>query len=251
MLATLIRSSQITDTDTLYVLKCPEIAAKALPGQFVEVQPDPAGKFFLRRPISIFGCDGKETFSLLVHRVGQGTEYMMSWSEGTEVDVLGPLGNGFDPEFEGKVCLLVGGGIGAAPLGYLAEELIRRQKEVKMLFSPRRSAGLLETLSLPPGTEVQIARNRKDIPELLEKMLCGVHQIYACGPEGMLELVVQESLKRDIPCQLSMERHMACGIGICLGCAIAVHTENKVVYKKVCKDGPVFEAKEVAFHEKP
>ena len=82
-------------------------------------------------------------------------------------------------------------------------------------------------------------------------VLNGVDRIYSCGPEGLLETLADKANAIDVPCQLSMERKMGCGFGICVCCAIAIYTEDGLTYKKVCKDGPVFSSKEVSFHEKP
>ena len=251
MVARLVRSCQVTARDTLYEFNCPELAVEAKPGQFVEVALGEDGGPFLRRPISIFDCDGKSRFSLLVRTVGRGTQGMTSWKTGREVDVLGPLGNGFSwPEKAGS-CVLVGGGIGLAPLAYLARKLLKDGWEVHMLFSPQREAALLNVLPQKEKLKIRCAENRTQLPEIFEKMLPGADCVFACGPEGMLEIVAGKTVEKNVACQLSMERHMACGIGICLGCAIAVRTPAGLTYQKVCKDGPVFQAEEVSFHEQP
>ncbi len=253
MIARLIQSRRITARDTLYEFDCPELARKAAPGQFVELalgEGEGEGSF-LRRPISIFDCDGERRFFLLVRTVGRGTQAMTGWKPGREVDVLGPLGNGFSwPESAG-VCVLVGGGIGLAPLTYLARRLLETGWTVRLLFSPRREDELLDALPQREKLEIRCAENRTQLPVILEEMLAQADCVFACGPEGMLETVAVKTMQRDIPCQLSMERHMACGIGICLGCAIAVRTPEGLTYQKVCKDGPVFRAEEVSFHEQP
>ena len=252
MLTTLLEQRQITERDTLYVFDCPELAKKARPGQFVELKLTDSAEPFLRRPISIFDSDGERTFTLLVRTVGYGTKYMTRWVSGTEVDVIGPLGNGFSWEESWESCIIVGGGIGLAPLNYLARVLTREGKKVRLLFSPRRDAQLLDSLPEKETLETFCSENRAGVCPVLEKMLeeptdC----IYCCGPEGMLEAVGEYAVEHDIACQLSVERRMGCGFGICVGCAIAIRTERGVVYKKVCKDGLVFRAEEVSFHEEP
>lgn len=248
MKAELIKKQTITGKDTLYIFRCPEIAEKALPGQFVEVKL--SGEFFLRRPVSIFDCDGSETISLLVRSVGKGTEYMLSLEEGTVLDILGPLGKGFSLPTDPGKCLLVGGGIGLAPLYYLAKCLKKQGNEVQLFFSPRRDAQLLDAVERDLLPTV-IAENRKDIADRLPHSIDGMQYVFSCGPEGLLEQTARECIKKDISCQVSMERRMGCGIDLCKGCVVAVYTENGLEYKKACCDGPVFDAKEVAFHEKP
>ena len=252
MLAKLLERHRVTDRDTVYVFECPELARKARPGQFVELKLTDSAEPFLRRPISIFDADGERTFTLLVRTVGRGTEYMTRWIPGTEVDVLGPLGNGFSWDKSAQSCILVGGGIGLAPLNYLARELVREGRRVRLLFSPTRDADVLDSLPERERLEVFCSENRAAVCPTLSGMAEEpTDAIFCCGPEGMLEAVGTFAMERGISCQLSVERRMGCGFGICVGCAIAIRTEHGVVYKKVCKDGPVFRAEEVSFREEP
>lgn len=253
MLAKLLERRAVTKRDTLYCFECPELARKAKPGQFVELLlNDASADPFLRRPISIFDCDGEKTLTLLVRTVGRGTEYMTRWEPGTGVDILGPLGHGFHWAESDKRCLLIGGGIGLAPLNYLARVLLAEGKQVELLFLPKRDDALLAALPCREELTIHFAENRGAVGGVLDALLnAGTDRVFCCGPEGLLEAVAAGTLERGVPCQLSMERRMACGIGICLGCAIAIRTGDGVTYKKVCKDGPVFEAEEVAFHEEP
>ena len=248
MKAELLCKKIITGKDTLYVFRCPEIAASAKPGQFVEVKLSDA--FFLRRPISIFDSDGAETLSLLVRTVGRATEYMLTLEEGMQVDILGPLGNGFAIGGSAQNCLLAGGGIGLAPLYYLARCLKQQGKNVQLFFSPKRDAQLLQAIDTE-AFPVTVAENRKDIADQFPGLLESADIVYSCGPEGLLEYVAAETVQKGVPCQLSMERRMGCGIDLCKGCVVAVRTEQGLEYKLACHDGPVFEAKEVAFHENP
>ena len=125
MLATLLETRPVTGRDTCYIFHCPAIAQTARPGQFVELKLTEGFQTpFLRRPISLFDTDGKETFSLLVRSVGQGTEWMRTWTPGRTVDVLGPLGRSFRWTPDMRTCVLVAGGIGLAPMGLLARRLL-------------------------------------------------------------------------------------------------------------------------------
>lgn len=242
----------VTGRDTLYTFACPEIARKARPGQFVELKLTDGCEPFLRRPISIFDTDGAHTFSLLVRTAGRGTSAMRGWTPGTEADVLGPLGNGFSWGADAQNCVLAAGGIGLAPLAFLAKKLLEEGKRVQLLFSPRRDAGLLDALPFRARLAVSCAENRAAFPDALDALLeQGADALFSCGPEGLLEEAAKRAEARRVPCQLSVERRMACGFGICLGCAVAIRTEQGVTYKKVCRDGPVFRGGEVAFHEEP
>ena len=161
----------VTARDTLYRFTCPAIARAALPGQFVELKLTGGCDPFLRRPISLFDADGTETFSLLVRTVGRGTEYMTGWTPGMEIDVLGPLGSGFSWETDTRDCLLVAGGIGLAPMGFLARRLLDEGKRVRLLFSPRRDAALLDALPFRERLDVSCCENRSALPAALDALL--------------------------------------------------------------------------------
>ena len=252
MLAVLTEIRSVTQRDTLYTFKCPDIARTARPGQFVELKLTDGYEPFLRRPISIFDADGDQAFSLLVRTVGRGTAALTKWDVGAKVDVLGPLGNGFAWKPEDRDCVLVAGGIGLAPLSFLAKRLLSEGKQVRLVFSPQRDAELLKVLPFQEQLGIVFSENRNALPAVLTSVLRhGVDTVFSCGPEGLLGTVAEYAAEYHAPCQLSVERRMACGIGICLGCAIAIRAEQGIVYKKVCKDGPVFRAKEVVFGEKP
>ena len=252
MLATLLEIHPVTERDTRYVFHCPAVAQAARPGQFVELKlTDGFQTPFLRRPISLFDTDGKDTFSLLVRSVGRGTEGMRTWEPGRTVDVLGPLGRGFWWNPGMKTCVLVAGGIGLAPLELLIRRLLEEGRQVRLLFSPRRDRQLLEALPLRGQLEIAESENRATLTAALEPLLDGADILFACGPEGLLETAARTAAAHGIPSQLSMERRMACGIGICLGCAIAIRADGRLTYQKVCKDGPVFAGEEVAFDENP
>lgn len=250
MLAVLTEIRPVTQRDTLYTFECPLIARAARPGQFVEIRLTDDYEPFLRRPISIFDTDGARTFSLLVRTVGRGTAAMTGWRTGTGVDVLGPLGNGFSWEPEDRDCVLMAGGIGLAPLAFLARQLLDEGKQVRLLFSPKRDADLLQALPFRERVGIVFSENRNALPAVLTAILRhGADAVFSCGPEGFLKTVAAYAAKYHTPCQISVERRMACGIGLCLGCAIAVRTEQGVTYRKVCRDGPVFRAEEVVFDE--
>jgi dihydroorotate dehydrogenase electron transfer subunit len=249
MLAILKERRPITDRDHYYRFECPELAQSAQPGQFVEIKvcegPDP----YLRRPISIFSADDRH-FAILVRTIGRGTTLMEKWEPGATVDLIGPLGHGFTWQPEDQNLLLVGGGIGIAPLHFLAERLADEKRQVTLLFSPRRDSQLLGSFLANRGVTMHFAENRADIPDVMEKLLAApTDRLFACGPEGMMKLVTAVGLAHHLPVQVSMEANMACGIGICLGCAIPLRTAQGVAFKKVCHDGPVFAGEELIFND--
>lgn len=236
------------------------IATNAEPGQFVNVRVDNGTEPLLRRPISLHKINREhQTFELLYEVLGQGTELLSKVTVGAKLDILGPLGSGFKLDPEKKIAILVGGGMGVAPLLSLAQQLkLLGGRAVYALAGARdKSCLLCETDFAELANEKVIATDdgssgRKGyvsdlLLDLLNNTLETRHYpetaIYACGPKGMLKAVAEIALQRQIDCQVSMEEKMACGIGACLGCAVA--TRNG--YKMVCKDGPVFNAKEIVW----
>jgi len=249
MLATLVEIRQITERDNFYRFDCPAIASAAKPGQFVEIKICQGPEPYLRRPISIFSADGRY-FSLLVRTVGKGTKMMAQWQCGSTVDVIGPLGNGFNWQPSDQNLLLAGGGIGIAPLHFLAERLIAEKRQVSLLFSPKRDSELIGSFLSDQTAKIMFAENRSGIPDIMAELLKSpCDRIFACGPVGMMKTVTEIGLAHQLPVQVSMEANMACGIGICLGCAIPIKTRQGIVNKKVCHEGPVFSGEELIFDE--
>lgn len=227
----------------------PEIAKLAKPGQFVHIKLSDRLDPLLRRPFSISDVDRERgTISFIYRIVGRGTAYLAELKEDSVVDCLGPLGNGFDLS-AGSRSLLVGGGMGLAPLIYLAKMLCPQPVELLMggrtkeeLFWQDMFSGICENLHITTDDgSYGVHGNVADmLPELLAKNPYDI--IYACGPHGMLARVEEIALKAKIPCQVSLEKYMACGVGACLSCTCAAKDGKR---RKVCTDGPVFWAGEV------
>ncbi len=235
-------------------LRAERIAEAARPGQFVMVRFNEQLDPLLRRPFSLHSVDRRGRVDLLVKVVGRGTALLRTLQAGKDVlDLVGPLGNGFSWYAEGPVCL-IGGGIGVAPLYYLASVLHEQQPERKIhiLLGGRtgREVKVFANRFSWSGHEVAVATDDGSlgyhglVPDLLADLLAGVCQVYGCGPYGMLRSVALACRQAGVPCQVSMETHMACGLGACLGCTI-VAADGR--YLHVCKDGPVFDAEKVAW----
>lgn len=238
-------------------LKTEGIGKAAKPGQFVSVSVKGAGTDpLLRVPLGIHKiCPAG--ISLLYKVVGRSTELLSRMEKGGDADVLGPLGNFFDvsPAKKHKT-IMVAGGHGVAPLYALAEEAIENGAEVEF-FSGACSAEHLvcEKEIKKLGAKVRVAtddgtRGEKCyVTGILEKEITKIKEmdpkavIYACGPRPMLAAVSRIAERHDIPAQVSVDAYMACGIGVCLGCAI----RTKEGYKLVCKDGPVFDSREIVW----
>lgn len=226
------------------VLEAGELAEQARPGQFVNLAC--GSGLLLRRPISI--CDAGDGLLRIVFQVkGKGTRYLAGLRPGAEVDVLGPLGHGWDYPETGKV-LVVGGGIGVPPMLYTA----KRALNGAVAAVGFRTAGLsilVEDFERA-GCPVRIASDDGSlgyhgfVNELVKRELAAdgsISAVLACGPRPMLRSVYSAAKEYGVPCQVSMEERMGCGIGACLVCACSVGGHNR----HVCKDGPVFRAEEV------
>jgi len=241
------------------------IASHAAPGQFVEVKCSDSYEPLLRRPISLHKISPEhETFSLLYEVIGQGTELLTKFTVGAGLDILGPLGTGFKIDPGKKVHILVGGGMGVAPLRALAEKVKSQKSKVKnnvtyILIGAKtkecvQCEGEMKELAdqVIVGTDDGSYGKKSFISDILLDLInntlpptsYSLTTIYACGPKQMLKAVAEIAAQKKIDCQLSMEERMACGIGACKGCAV----KTIEGYKMVCKDGPVFDAKEIAWN---
>ncbi len=229
-------------------IRLPEISALAVCGQFVEVYPD-NGVNLLARPISI--CQiGDGTLRFVFQAVGAGTRLFSSLKAGQRLRVLGPCGNGY-PISEEKKFILVGGGIGVPPLLETACRL-KDKGEVDVFLGFRSGSFLREDFE-NTGANVYIASDdgsagfKGNVVGLMESAGVQGDVIYSCGPRIMLKAVAEYAEKRGIKAYVSMEERMACGIGACVGCTLKIKDGNGISNKKVCKDGPVFDSREVVW----
>ena len=215
-------------------------------GQFAHVYVP--GKS-LRRPISV--CDARDGVLRLVYQVkGEGTKIMSQMKPGETVDVLAPLGNGFNIE-KGKRYALIGGGIGVPPMLYTAAQCESplvitgfRSESLVILQEDFKNAGAQLMLCTDDGT----AGRKGFVTELLREKIDEVDEVCACGPTPMLKAIADVCREFSKPCQISLEERMACGIGACLVCAVKVRKNGEEIMQHVCKNGPVFNAEEVVFN---
>ncbi|HSW09619.1 MAG TPA: dihydroorotate dehydrogenase electron transfer subunit [Bacillota bacterium] len=230
------------------VLHAPAIAAAAGPGQFVHLRAHDSFHPLLRRPLSVARCDRSAGTLVLIYRViGEGTTRLADRRPGDWIDLLGPLGRGFRLA-PGLTPLLVAGGVGVAPLIFLAEECVRKGRAVEVLAGARSASLLVGEEDLRelgvkccPATDDGSRGYRGPVTGLLEGRLDG-RALYASGPPGMLRQVQQ--LAGEVPAQLCIEATMACGVGACRGCACRARGG---AHRLVCTDGPVFDSHEVTF----
>lgn len=216
------------------------------PGQFVNVRVPNSSATFLRRPVSIHFYDGTSTIQLLVHDVGEGTHRLCQTEVGTMLDCLLPLGNGFSlPENPQRV-LLVGGGVGVAPLFHLGSELRKLGCEVTFILGGKTEADILRRDSFEQfgrvclTTEDGTAGTKGFVTQHAD-MQEHYDRIYTCGPKPMMQAVARIALEQDTPCEVSLENMMACGLGACLCCVEKTTAGNRCT----CTEGPVFDTKEL------
>jgi len=234
------------------------LAKNSRPGQFVEIKVNDGLDPLLRRPISIHSVSGAK-IRVIYEVVGKGTQILSGRNPGDLLDILGPLGNGFEyspiaNKSAKRKIFLVAGGMGVAPLVFLAEK-IKLDRPLVLIGARSKEQILCAREFKELGCEVTTATDdgslgfKGRVTELLSELLIKNQQIskagniYACGPQPMLKAVAQIACKNNIASQLSLERHMACGFGACLGCVVS----TKDGYKRVCKDGPVFSGKELTW----
>jgi dihydroorotate dehydrogenase electron transfer subunit len=207
----------------------------------------------LRRPLSVHSIDG-ENMALLVALRGKGTEWLSRCEKGDAVDVFGAMGHGFTITPKDKELLLVAGGIGIAPLCYLAEQALWLNRNVVILQGAATSKQLYPRQYLPPDAEVLVATDDGSaghkglITDLLPKSAPAADRIMVCGPSPMYKFMAENQKKLGLKgksVQVSMEMRMGCGVGVCYGCTI--RTKNGT--KQACKDGPVFELDDIVWDE--
>jgi len=258
-------------------LQAPKIAARATAGSFIHLRCAP--HLPLRRPLSIMLSNPQQGWIELLYKVvGRGTRALSEQQVGAQLPLLGPIGNGFTLSEKHSRPLLLGGGVGMPPMLFLASEL-RRLKHYKPVvflgselpfpFTPKPSEFLLD--GLPAGAIATLPLlDDWGIPARLASRqgYAGCHdgwvtdlargwldqldqdrraqvQLYACGPGVMLEAVATLAREFELPCQVSLEEHMACATGGCAGCVVEVATETGPAMKRVCVDGPVFDAETI------
>ena len=234
----------------LLVLHAPEIAPLVRPGQFLNVRMGETYDPLLRRPFSVYQTNG-DRLELLFNVIGTGTRILASKREGDMLDVLGPLGVPFtldDDRFSTGV--LVAGGLGVAPIPLTTRELIRRGKDVRTFLGARNNNALVMThlVNVEVATDDGSAGMRGTVVDLLEQAFAArpfvKPKIFACGPHPMLKATAALAERLDIPCEVSMEGPMGCGIGICQGCPVELRNPAKK-YALMCKDGPTFDARAI------
>ena len=240
--------TQISHDTYKLVIQDAQMAAVTMPGQFAQLKPSGALAPLLRRPISVADVDAAaQTITFIYRVIGDGTKVLTALEAGQSLDIIGPLGKGFS--LNAKKALLVGGGVGIAPLIYLSRALCGGNNQV--LLAGRNSRELFWQSEFKNSCEkIHITTDDGSLgvkgnalallPELLAS---GEYDfVYTCGPIPMMQGVAKLAEQHGIACEVSLEKYMACGLGACLSCSCAGKSGKRV---KVCTDGPVFPSTEV------
>lgn len=264
----IVKNERVAPEHYLMQFVSPEMTEEAKPGQFVHIRIGSGWDPLLRRPISLHRWDRKTGVVTLLYRVvGRGTRLLAAMKPGEQLDVMGPLGRGFDLTVAGSHPVVVGGGIGVAPLLALVEELSAQGAQVTILIGARtRELALGVETFQATGSEVEVVTEDGSlghaglVTERLRQLVAEktVSSIYTCGPVPMLKEVQRLSMTHRIPLQVAVEEHMGCGVGACLTCVCKVKRANTPEdhapdrgwdYALVCTEGPVFRGEEVSFDD--
>lgn len=247
----IVNNTRLTESYYLLELTTKKPLPEILPGQFAEVLITGTDTVFLRRPLSIHDVDySKNTLSLLVQIVGKGTIHLADIKTGQKLNIVYPLGKGFQLIGPKEKTLLIGGGCGIAPLLYLARHLKEIGADVSTLIGVRSIEHLIEVEKYKQYGEVLITTEDGSegtrgfvVNHPVFNTLKIYKKIYTCGPEVMMKAIAKRATEAGVECEVSLENTMACGIGACLCCV----TETKHGNKCVCTEGPVFNIKELAW----
>lgn len=250
--AKLVKKEILKDDIIKFSVEAEEMADKIKPGQFIEIRVTDTTEPFLRRPISIYNVDGN-IVEFIFQVKGKGTEILARKEEGDLIDIIGPLGNGPFLYEKYKNIAIIGGGIGIFPLHELAKRAKETANVTTYLGFRNKDFVVLEDEYKNVSNELVITTDDGSygikgfaINELKKDMEDKKFDaIFACGPLPMLKAVKEFAIENKVPCQISLEEKMGCGLGACLGCAVQVAGTDPAVYVHVCKAGPVFEARGV------
>jgi len=239
-------------------VKYPGIISGCKPGQFFMLQC--GDDTLLRRPVSIHSIVLPDKMQFLyavsegLYRAsGKGTHWLSCLKEGDDLNLIGPLGNGFSIASAVKNILIVAGGIGIAPLRYLAENALSQGKRVTLLMGARTADALYPLRMLPSQAKTIVATDdgscgiKSSVIDILPDYTGRADQIFTCGPVAMYRAMADKLKERHIgtPVQVSLEVRMGCGFGVCYGCSI----KTRQGMKRVCKEGPVFNIKDIIWQE--
>ncbi|MCJ7507895.1 MAG: dihydroorotate dehydrogenase electron transfer subunit [candidate division Zixibacteria bacterium] len=261
--SSILRIEEITEKVFKLTLSSSFIAKNGKPGNFIHIKVSETTTPLLRRAFSLHKTNPRKgEIEILFKVVGLGTRILSEKRKGEVLDLIGPLGNSFSPPSRNQKVMMVAGGMGLAPLRFLLNEFLKNKNPKKdnitflqgaknrneILYSKELSSlGIKHLISTEDGS----LGYKGMVTDLLVKevRIKDKVKIYACGPEGMMAFLSRISRKANLDCEVSLETHMPCGVGACAGCVVKTENNKIVEYKKICSDGPIFDAKEVYLDE--
>ncbi len=252
--AVVIGNRQLCADHYLLTLEEGELAKTTRPGQFINLKINQREELLLRRPFSVARMSPEQSSVEIVYRIiGKGTEAMKDLKPGNGVDLMGPLGQGFHLPEQPMNCLLIGGGVGLAPLWGLADQLSRSQNKLIALLGYRSFDYLF-------GVEVFKHCNAETIvttddgsyglkglasQHVVDVLRWPIDYVYVCGPPLMLRAVIPMIRKANLKGEVSVEEKMGCGYGVCLSCVVNVMKNGEIEKQRVCTEGPVFDIEDL------
>lgn len=246
---TVVSNERVAQHVGRVVFEAPRTAAAISPGQFVHLRIARGAAFILRRPFSVFRA-GAGKLEILYQVVGPGTRALAEAEAGDAMDIIGPLGHGWDVPAGIAHALVVAGGLGIGPMGMLVDELARRGVASTLAHgAPSAERLLARDVFADVCRRVEVATDDGSagrtgfVTDLLDELLVSdtPDVVYVCGPEAMQRIVAAKAAVAGVPCQVSLERLMACGVGACLSCVVSTTSG----LQRACVDGPVFNAAEI------
>ena len=241
-----LQSTQVGNNIYVLSFDAPAIARVAKAGQFVNIKPDDSFDPLLRRPFSIYRIGGNAV-QVIFNIVGKGTHLLAHKKAGDMVNVLGPLGHPYGIDDSFQTALLLAGGLGVAPMPILTVALQHAGKEIHTFLGARMREMLAPAflhnlhISTDDGSQGFRGTTVQCVEDFFSKNKIASPKIFACGPNPMLAAVMAFAEKHSIPCEVSLECAMACGIGICQGCPVEME-QGARKFNLVCTDGPVFDS---------
>jgi len=243
-----VETKQVHENIFIQKIHSPEIAQKVKPGQFLNIRVSQTTFPLLRRPFSVCDVEGENIY-LMFNILGEGTKILARKINGETVDILGPLGNGFNLDDKYDLAIIVAGGLGAAPFPFVTRS-IKNEKNILTFVGGRTEQDVITyglenfVLSSDDGSIGFKGNVVQSLEQNLDKINITTSKVFACGPTAMLRALKDFCIKHNLDCEVSTECAMACGFGICQGCPIE-STEQSDKYLLVCKDGPVFNVRDV------
>ncbi|MBK7629938.1 MAG: dihydroorotate dehydrogenase electron transfer subunit [Ignavibacteriales bacterium] len=244
----IVETKQVHENIFIQKIHSPEVAQSAKPGQFLNIRVSENTFPLLRRPFSVCDVEGENIY-LMFNILGEGTKMLARKNNGETIDILGPLGNGFNLDGKYETAIIIAGGLGAAPFPFVTRA-IKNKKNILTFVGGRTEQDVVTyglenyVLSSDDGSVGFKGNVVQSLEQDLERINISKSKVFACGPNAMLRALKDFCIKNDLDCEVSTECAMACGFGICQGCPIE-STQQSDKYLLVCKDGPVFNVKDI------